>query len=113
MVSNVMQAAIDCKVAVYADLSDPMDYIEAALALSPAAVASGTSAVVSAGAFPGLSNVLAIECASRLLAAGESAIQDIKFSYFTAGAAQQICMRIFPCGTLSSSVAHLHADHGA
>jgi saccharopine dehydrogenase-like NADP-dependent oxidoreductase len=89
MVPNAMQAAIDCKVPVYADLSDPLGYLQAALALSPAAAAAGTSAVVSAGAFPGLSNVLAVECASRLLAAGESAIQDIKFSYFTAGVAQR------------------------
>lgn len=67
---------------MYVDLSDPLEYLEAALAMDSAAKASGTAAVVSAGAFPGLSNVMAVECASRL----ESPPKDLHFSYFTAGA---------------------------
>ena len=77
-----MQVAIEARVPVYVDLSDPLEYLEAAQAMHNAAVASGTTAVLAAGAFPGLSNVLAVECAARL---GE-AVQDVKFSYFTAGA---------------------------
>lgn len=67
---------------MYVDLSDPLEFIEAALDMAPAAAAAGTSAVVSAGAFPGLSNVLAVELARQLPAPPA----DIKFSYFTAGA---------------------------
>ena len=36
-----------------------------------------------AGAFPGLSNLLAMECAARLPTT--SAVRDLRFSYFTAG----------------------------
>eukprot|EP00746_Dinoflagellata_sp_MGD_P083736 gnl/MRDRNA2_/MRDRNA2_33302_c0_seq1.p1 gnl/MRDRNA2_/MRDRNA2_33302_c0~~gnl/MRDRNA2_/MRDRNA2_33302_c0_seq1.p1 ORF type:complete len:303 (+),score=58.95 gnl/MRDRNA2_/MRDRNA2_33302_c0_seq1:88-909(+) len=44
-------------------------------------------ALVSAGAFPGFSNVLARECANRLTAGDSSSrrIQDVDFAYFTAG----------------------------
>lgn len=76
-----MQAAIECGVPVYADLSDPLEYLEAALAMRGAAEAAGTAAVVCAGAFPGFSNVIAMECASRLT----SRVRDLRFSYFTAG----------------------------
>ena len=80
-----MQAAIAAKVPVYADLSDPVDYIAAAQAMHADAQAAGTSAVLAAGAFPGLSNVMAVECAARLGAP----VHDLRFSYFTAGG---------PCG---------------
>jgi saccharopine dehydrogenase-like NADP-dependent oxidoreductase len=69
-------------VPVYADLSDPLEYLAAAQRMDAAAQAAGTTAVLAAGAFPGLSNVLAVELAAQL---GER-IKDVKFSYFTAGA---------------------------
>jgi len=78
---DVLRAAIECRVPVYADLSDPLEYLEEALELGDAARAASTRAIVCAGAFPGLSNVLAVECAARL----GSAVRNLKFSYFTAG----------------------------
>jgi saccharopine dehydrogenase-like NADP-dependent oxidoreductase len=80
-----MQACIEQSIPVYVDLSDPLDFIEAALAKSGKAEAAGTAAVISAGAFPGLSNVLAVELAKQIPAP----VADVKFSYFTAGAAQE------------------------
>lgn len=65
------------------DLSDPLPYIHTAKALAPQAQAAGTCALLCAGAFPGLSNLLAVEAASRL--APEEQVQDLEFSYFTAG----------------------------
>ena len=79
--ATAAQAAIDCQVPVYVDLSDPLEYLEAALGMGAEAKARGVSAVVCAGAFPGLSNVLAVECAHRL----GGKVKDIAFSYFTAG----------------------------
>lgn len=43
----------------YLDVSDSPDYVRAALALKPAAVEAGVTAIVSTGVFPGLSNSLA------------------------------------------------------
>ena len=77
----MLRAAIDAKVPVYVDLSDPVSYIGAAKALSVNAEAAGTTALLCAGAFPGMSNVLAMECAHRL----GGRVQDLDFSYFTAG----------------------------
>ena len=77
---DVLRAALEAKVPVYTDLSDPIDYLDAAVAMSDAA--SDTLALCAAGAFPGLSNVFAMEAAARL---GEETIEDIDFSYFTAG----------------------------
>jgi len=77
----VLKAAIRARVPVYVDLSDPIEYIQAGLDLSAEAEAAGTCALLCAGAFPGLSNVLATECAARL---GER-VRDLHFSYFTAG----------------------------
>ena len=78
----VLKAAIDCKVPVYVDLSDPIDYLDAAKAIGQAAAgASETIALCAAGAFPGLSNVLAMECADQL----NEPVKDVDFSYFTAG----------------------------
>lgn len=79
----VLRACIDAKTPVYVDLSDPLPYIRAAKAMAADAHAAGTCALICAGAFPGLSNVLAMEAAS-LLPPGE-AVGDIDFSYFTAG----------------------------
>lgn len=60
-----------------------MPYIQAARLLAPQARAAGTCALLCAGAFPGLSNLLAVEAAARL-APGEE-VEDLEFSYFTAG----------------------------
>lgn len=85
----VLEAAIGAKVPVYVDVADPMKYIAAARAMSQNARAAGTMAVVCAGAFPGFSNVLAVECARRLDPGGSSGsatqLKDLDFAYFTAG----------------------------
>jgi saccharopine dehydrogenase-like NADP-dependent oxidoreductase len=78
---DVLKAAIAARVPVYVDLSDPVEYLDAAAALDEDAKAAGTLALSAAGAFPGLSNVLAMECAAQL---GEP-VHDLDFSYFTAG----------------------------
>jgi saccharopine dehydrogenase-like NADP-dependent oxidoreductase len=72
-------ASSRCK--AYVDVSDPLDYIETSLALSQEAAESGTCALLCAGAFPGMSNVLAMEAASTL----DYSIKDVRFNYFTAG----------------------------
>ena len=51
--------------------------------MSQAAVDSGTSALIAAGAFPGMSNVLAMEGASKLNP--NENVKDVRFNYFTAG----------------------------
>ena len=72
---EVLRAAIDCQVPCYCDLSDPVDYLKEARAMGSHAKASGTLALCAAGAFPGLSNVLAMECASRL----EAPVKNLDF----------------------------------
>mmetsp|Transcript_36576 Transcript_36576/g.65747 ORF Transcript_36576/g.65747 Transcript_36576/m.65747 type:complete len:398 (+) Transcript_36576:3-1196(+) len=80
---EVLKAAIMGRVPVYVDLSDPVDYLDAAQSLDADARKAGTLALCAAGAFPGLSNVLAMECSSML---GDAAqIKNIDFNYFTAG----------------------------
>ena len=59
-------------------MSDPLEYIDEAKRLD----ARKTSALLCAGAFPGFSNVLAVEAAHFIL--GEP-VKDLNFSYFTAG----------------------------
>jgi len=78
---DVLRAAIGASVPVYVDLSDPVPYLRAARTLDASARASGTLAMCAGGAFPGLSNVLAMECSARL----GSQVRDLDFSYFTAG----------------------------
>ena len=78
---DVLRAAVAAQVPVYVDLSDPVPYLREARTLDESAKASGTLALCAAGAFPGLSNVLAMECAGRL----GSRVRDLDFSYFTAG----------------------------
>jgi len=78
---DVLRAAIAASVPVYVDLSDPVPYLREAKTLGASAKASGTLALCAGGAFPGLSNVLAMECAGRL----GSRVRDLDFSYFTAG----------------------------
>ena len=81
---SVLQAALEQRVAVYVDVADPMSYLDAAEAMDETAQQADCMAVCSAGAFPGFSNILAVECAHRLREAGKE-IQDLNFSYFTAG----------------------------
>ena len=79
---DVLSAALEVGVPVYVDLSDPVEYLDEAKAIGAAAAdSSETLALCAAGAFPGLSNVLAMEAAARL---GEPVV-DLDFSYFTAG----------------------------
>ena len=72
-----LKAAIASETPVYVDVSDPLEYIDEAQQLD----ARKTSALLCAGAFPGFSNVLAVEAAHVL---GEP-VKDLNFSYFTAG----------------------------
>jgi hypothetical protein len=72
-----LKAAIASETPVYVDVSDPLEYIDEAQRLD----ARKTSALLCAGAFPGFSNVLAVEAAHVL---GEP-VKDLNFSYFTAG----------------------------
>ena len=78
---EVLRAACAQRVPVYVDLSDPAEYLEAAKGLSDQA--TDTLALCAAGAFPGLSNVLAMECAARL--GKDAKVKDVSFNYFTAG----------------------------
>ena len=72
-----LEAAIASETPVYVDVADPLEYIDEAKQLD----ARKTSALLCAGAFPGFSNVLAVEAAHLL---GEP-VKDLNFSYFTAG----------------------------
>lgn len=78
-----LQAAISSKqCTTYCDVSDPLDYLDASLEMNDEARASGTTALLCAGAFPGMSNVLAMEAASKI---SSNTIKDVRFNYFTAG----------------------------
>lgn len=88
--ASVLRATIEAQVPLYVDVGDPIDYIASARAMSEDAKRAGTMALVSAGAFPGLSNVLAVECARRLSPSDVSdgkagTVKDLDFAYFTAG----------------------------
>ena len=79
-----------CK--VYVDVSDPLPYLETSLLKKEEAQRSNLTALVAAGAFPGLSNVLAQEAASVAVSSGGNnpksqrrRVQDVRFHYFTAG----------------------------
>lgn len=74
----------------YVDVSDPLDYLEASLSLRREAEDSGTTALLAAGAFPGMSNVLAKEATGALSSSSSSndegaEVKDVRFHYFTAG----------------------------
>jgi hypothetical protein len=78
---------------VYVDVSDPIDFLEDSLERHESAVAAGTTAILAAGAFPGMSNVLAMEAAAMATAAAgkgdddseSSIVKDVRFNYFTKG----------------------------
>ncbi|CAK8986999.1 Hypothetical protein SCF082_LOCUS789 [Durusdinium trenchii] len=82
---TVLRAALQERIPVYVDVADPMSYLDAAEAMEQKAKETETMALCSAGAFPGFSNVLAMECAQRLRDAGSTELEDLNFSYFTAG----------------------------
>ena len=69
------------KCRAYVDVSDPLPYLEQSLLLSDMAKHNNITALVAAGAFPGMSNVFAVEAAQAL----STRIQDVRFQYFTAG----------------------------
>jgi len=83
----VLEACIRQKVSVYVDVSDPLEYLNCALAMHQKAKAAGTTAMLCAGAFPGMSNVLSVETASLLKQQlnATTNIKQLNFSYFTAG----------------------------
>lgn len=82
-----LQAAIECaSCTAYVDVSDPLDYLEVSCKMTDKAEESGTSALLAAGAFPGMSNVLAVEAASRIRSTSPpNEVKDVRFNYFTAG----------------------------
>lgn len=91
---TVLDACIDFKIPVYVDVSDPVEFLETSLERHESAIASGTTAILAAGAFPGMSNVLAMEAAgaaaktaAAAAASGESetTVRDVRFNYFTKG----------------------------
>lgn len=69
------------KCRAYVDVSDPLSYLETSLLKTHEARRSNLTALVAAGAFPGLSNVLAQEAAQS----SDRRVQDVRFHYFTAG----------------------------
>ncbi|GAX18465.1 hypothetical protein FisN_2Lh119 [Fistulifera solaris] len=64
---------------VYVDVADPLPYLEQALLRK----GGNTTALVAAGAFPGMSNVLGVEAVAQL--DPQRTIQSLRFQYFTAG----------------------------
>lgn len=69
------------KCRAYVDVSDPLPYLEQSLLQTQQAQESNMTALVAAGAFPGLSNILALEAAQS----GKKRVKDVRFHYFTAG----------------------------
>jgi hypothetical protein len=82
----VLKAAIAAKVPVYVDVSDPLPYLEQCILLSSKALSSNTTALLAAGAYPGMSNVLGMETAAAVVkTSGRSRVQDVCFNFFAAG----------------------------
>lgn len=88
----VLQACLEAgNVAAYVDVADPLPYLECGLLMNNNAGDKNeqqcrTTALLSAGAFPGMSNVLAMETAQQAVAeSGSKVIKDVTFNYFTAG----------------------------
>lgn len=82
----VLKAAIAAKVPVYIDVSDPLPYLERCVLMADEATASNTTALIAAGAYPGMSNVLAIETAAAVMKESQqNRVNDIRFNFFAAG----------------------------
>jgi hypothetical protein len=96
-VPTVLDACINNKIPVYVDVSDPIEFLESSLERHQSAIESGTTAILAAGAFPGMSNVLAMEAAAAAAAATatsstttkatakQAVVKDVRFNYFTKG----------------------------
>lgn len=83
---TVLDATIAAKVPVYIDVSDPLPYLERCVLMSNRAVTSSTTALIAAGAYPGMSNVLAVETASAVMESSQrNRVKDIRFNFFAAG----------------------------
>ena len=78
---TTLKLAVEMKVPVYVDVSDPLPFLEMSLLQNATVASSGTTALLSAGAFPGMSNVLAMEAAAKL----NDRVQNCHFCYYTAG----------------------------
>ena len=74
---EVALASSHCK--MYVDVSDPLDYLKASLQLLDKVTAM--SALLAVGAFPGMSNVFAMEAVHHL----NLTAKDLFFNYFTSG----------------------------
>lgn len=79
---STLKLAMQYKVPVYVDVSDPLAFLERSLLQNTTAAAAGTTALLAAGAFPGMSNVLAMEAAASL---APERVQNCHFCYYTAG----------------------------
>ena len=82
--TRLLEACIAARVPVYCDVADPIEYLAKARGeeMNARAAEAGTMALCAAGAFPGLSNLLAAKLARDLAPAR---IADVDFQYFTAG----------------------------
>ncbi|KAJ7298019.1 hypothetical protein O6H91_Y021600 [Diphasiastrum complanatum] len=85
---SVLEAAIHSKVS-YVDVCDDLQYAQRAKQLHAKAVASNVSAIVSAGIYPGVSNIMAAELVrSAITGSADGSVSKpdrLRFSYFTAG----------------------------
>jgi hypothetical protein len=86
-IPRVLQAAIDAQVPVYIDVSDPLYYLEYGINMHHTALLiNRTTAILAAGAYPGMSNVLGIETAMELMnVTQQEQIQDVRYNFFAAG----------------------------
>ncbi|KAG7337463.1 KR domain containing protein [Nitzschia inconspicua] len=82
---TVLDAAIAAGVPAYVDVSDPIPFLENSLKRHDKAVKSQTTALCAAGAFPGMSNVFAMEAASMASTKYGGELLDVRFNYFTKG----------------------------
>ena len=87
-IPRVLEVAIQARVPVYIDVSDPLPYLEHGISYNhhTAVQLNTTTAILAAGAYPGMSNVLGIETARALMkVTQQEAIQDIRYNFFAAG----------------------------
>jgi hypothetical protein len=87
-IPRVLEIAIQAHVPAYIDVSDPLPYLEHGISNNhhTAVQLNRTTALLAAGAYPGMSNVLGIETAKQLMkATQQEAIQDIRYNFFAAG----------------------------
>ncbi len=82
---DVLAAALEAGVPAYLDVCDDTAYSQRAKALNADAAAAGMRAVVCAGIFPGVSNLMAAQMVRAGQAEGRGAPVRVTYSYFTAG----------------------------